>query len=232
MLKKTIRLSQHYEAALRSHLKDGSAAGLRKALSFGARAVALKLDTLALARIHEQAMTHWGLIQDNSTQSTRARAFFTEAIIPIVETHRAAREHKIELHRLKETLKWRNTELATTNRQLQRGIIRRKKVEAALKNSGVHYTQLLKKSMELQEGLRKLTHHVLQSQEEERINISRELHADIAQTLLGINVRLTSLKQEARLNTKDLKREITSTQQLVTKSTRSVRAVARKISGQ
>ena len=69
---------------------------------------------------------------------------------------------------------------------------------------------------------------VLSAQENERRNISRELQDEIAQTLLGINVRLLSLKQEGRSNIKGLKNEIASTQRLVVKSARSVRRVARK----
>ena len=87
----------------------------------------------------------------------------------------------------------------------------------------------LKESLELQKRLRQLTHQVLAAQEDERKKISRELQDEIAQTLLGINVRLLSLKQEARSNTKGLKNEIASTQRLVVKSARSVRQVARKI---
>ena len=145
-----------------------------------------------------------------------------------METHRAARESKIQLHRLNETLGRRTAELAVTHRQLKRGIVRRKSVEAALKISGIHYTKLLKDSLQLQEGLRQLTHQVLASQEDERRKISRELQNEIAQTLLGINVRLLNLKQEARTNTRGLKNEIASTQRLVLKSARSVRRVARE----
>jgi signal transduction histidine kinase len=101
-------------------------------------------------------------------------------------------------------------------------------VEAALKSSGENYARLLRESLQLQEGLRQLTHRVLTSQEEDRKKISLELQNEIAQTLLGINVRLCSLKQEARNNTKGLKKEIASTQRLVVKSARSVRRVARQ----
>ena len=80
----------------------------------------------------------------------------------------------------------------------------------------------------MQEGLRQLTHQVLAAQEDERKKISLELQDEIAQTLLGINVRLLSLKQEARSNTKGLKNEIASTQRLVVKSAQSVRRVARE----
>jgi signal transduction histidine kinase len=145
-----------------------------------------------------------------------------------VETHQAARQSKIDLNRLNETLGRRTTELAATNRELQRGIARRKSVEAALKKSGEHYTRLLKDSLQLQEGLRQLTHQVLAAQEDERKNLSCELQDEIAQTLLGINVRLFSLKQEARSNQKGLRNEIASTQRLVVKSARSVRRVARE----
>jgi hypothetical protein len=76
--------------------------------------------------------------------------------------------------------------------------------------------------------LRQLTHQVLAAQEDERKKISRELQDEIAQTLLGINVRLLTLKQEARSNTKGLKNEIASTQRLVLKSAKSVRRAARE----
>jgi signal transduction histidine kinase len=72
-----------------------------------------------------------------------------------------------------------------------------------------------------------LTHQVLAAQEDGRKKISLELQDEVAQTLLGINVRLLSLKQESQVNTKGLKSEIVSTQRLVAKSAKSVRRVAK-----
>ena len=228
MKQKIIRLSQRYVTALSEHLKAGPRASLQPALGLGRRAVVLGLETLELARIHERALVTLEAASGKDGIVKRAEIFFTEALIPIVETHRAARQSKIHLNRLNETLGRRTAELAVTHRQLQRGILRRKSVEAALKKSGEHYARLLKESLRLQEGLRQLTHEVLASQEEERKKISLELQNEIAQTLLGINVRLLSLKQEARLNTKGLKNEIASTQRLLLKSAQSVRQVARE----
>ncbi|MGD1089149.1 MAG: histidine kinase [Verrucomicrobiota bacterium] len=228
MKQKLIGLSQRYVAALKKHLKQGPRASLQPALGLGRQAVTLGLETLKLARIHEQALVALELSNSKNGLNKRAEIFFTEAIVPIVETHRAARQSKIDLNQLNETLSRRTVELAITNRQLQRGIIRRKSVEAALKESGVHYSKLLKDSLQLQEGLRQLTHRVLAVQEDERKKISSELQDEIAQTLLGINVRLLSLKQEARSNTKGLKNEIASTQRLVVNSAKSVRRVARE----
>ncbi len=228
MKQKLIRLSQQYMTALRQHLKQGPRASLQPALGLGRRAVVLGLETLELARIHERALVTLEAATGKDGIAKRAEIFFTEAITPIVETHRAALQSKIQLNRLNETLGRRTIELAATQRQLQSGIVRRKSVEAALKTSGEHYTKLLKDSLQLQEGLRQLTHQVLAAQEDERRKISRELHDEIAQTLLGINVRLLTLKQEARTNTKGLKNEIASTQRLVLKSARSVRRAARE----
>ncbi len=228
MKQKLTGLSQRYVTALRKHLKTGARASLQPALTLGRRAVVLGLETLELARIHEQAVTTLELSSLKNGFLKRAEIFFAEALTPIVETHRAARQSKIQLNHLNETLGRRTVELAVTNRQLQRGIVRRKSVEAALKKSGEHYAKLLKDSLQLQEGLRQLTHQVLEAQEDERKKISRELQDEIAQTLLGINVRLLTLKEEARNNTKGLKNEIASTQRLVLKSARSVRRVARQ----
>jgi signal transduction histidine kinase len=228
MKKKLIHLSQRYVTALREHLKRGPRDGLQPALALGRRAVALGLETLELARVHERALVALKLSKSKDGLIKRAEIFFTEANTPIVETHRAARESKNELNRLNGTLDRRTAELAATNGLLQHGIVRRRSVEAALKKSGEHYAKLLKESLQLQEGLRHLTHQVLAAQENERKKISHGLHNEIAQTLLGINVRLLSLKQEARNNTKGLKNEIASTQRLVIKSAQSVRRVARE----
>ena len=228
MKQKLIGLSQRYVTALRKHVRQGPRASLQPALALGRRAVVLGLETLELARIHEQAVATLELSRSKNGFLRWAEIFFAEALTPIVETHRAARQSKIQLNRLNDTLGRRTVELAATNRLLQRGIVRRKSVEAALKISGEHYARLLKNSLQLQEGLRQLTHQVLAAQENERKKISRELQDEIAQTLLGINVRLLTLKQEARSNSKGLKNEIASTQQLVLKSAKSVRRAARQ----
>lgn len=228
MKQKLISLSHRYVTALRTHLKQRSRGNLQPALNLGRQAVVLGLETLELARIHEQALSTLGLSLGHSDKLKRAALFFAEVLNPIVATHPVAQQSKIDLKHLNETLNQRTLQLADTNRLLQRGVSRRKNVEVALKKCGRHYTKLLKESLLLQEGLRQLTHRLLAAQETERKKISCGLQDEIAQTLLGINVRLLNLKQEARTNRKGLKNEIASTQRLVIKSVRSVRQVARK----
>jgi PAS domain S-box-containing protein len=119
--------------------------------------------------------------------------------------------------------------LATSNQELSLEIAQRKAVEAALKKSERHYTRLLEKSDLMQEQLRQLSRQILSTQEEERREISRELHDVIAQTLTGINVRLAALAKEASVNTTGLDHNIARTQKLVEHSVDIVHRFAREL---
>jgi signal transduction histidine kinase len=119
--------------------------------------------------------------------------------------------------------------LAAANRELKKEIVRRQTLEKALKKSQQHQTRLLEQSRHMQEQLRHLSHQILQAQEEERKRISRELHDEIAQTLVGINVHLENLTRDAAVNPKGLKGKIARTQRLVEKSVNTVHRFAREL---
>jgi signal transduction histidine kinase len=186
------------------------------------------LETLDLARIHEQALLT--LVLPNDLPATRqaivrrAGIFFAEAITPIEKTHRIAHEANADLKKMIRTLNERSADLAASNRELQRQITQRKAMEESLRRSQQHYGQLL-----AQEQLRLLSRQLLSAQEQERMMISRELHDVVAQTLTSINVRLANLKKEAMSNTKGLDRKIARTQRLVEKSVNVVHRFAREL---
>jgi PAS domain S-box-containing protein len=113
--------------------------------------------------------------------------------------------------------------------ELKREIASRRAVEEELRASEAHQRQLLNQSRETQEQLRHLSHRILHAQEEERKRISRELHDDITQTLVGINVSLASLAREATVNPRELRRKIARTQRLVAKSVDIVHRFAREL---
>jgi signal transduction histidine kinase len=227
------KFSRRYQAALRRHLKQGRQAGLGSARGLGSQALAAGLQTLDLAKLHEQTLVAELLpgrpAHKRAALIKQAGVFFAAAITPIEKKHRSAREATAQLKKFIETLSRRTVELAASNLELQQEIAQRKAAEAALKKSEHHYSRLLEQSDHLQEQLRQLSRQILSAQEDERKRISRELHDVIAQTLTGINIRLAALKKEAALNTSGLDRKIARTQRLVEKSVNIVHQFAREL---
>jgi len=232
MKRKLTRLSRGYATALHKHLQQGPRASLQPAHDLGRRALAIGLETLDVARIHDAALATLEASSRKDGIIKRAEIFFSETITPIEETHRAALKANARLNQLNNTLGRRTVDLAASNRFLKRGIVQRKTVEKALKKSAGHYARLVKESRRLQKHLRHLTHQILSAQEEERKKTSRELHDEVAQTLLGINVRLLTLKKDATANKEGLKKEIASTQRLVRKSVKTMGRFAREFGKQ
>lgn len=119
--------------------------------------------------------------------------------------------------------------LAAANRELRQEIVRREAVEAALRLSEQKHRRLLKQAHRLQEQLRHLSHGILQAQEDERKRISRELHDDITQTLVGINVHLETLARQAAINPTLLKARVARTQRVVEKLLNIIHQFAREL---
>ena len=233
------KLSREYVTSLRTRLQQGPRASMKPAGELGLRALHMGLKTLDLAMIHRYALTK--LVSSGNSSATRdglhqraeaftrAEAFFIEAIKPIELNIRSAMKASVQLQQLNETLQRRTTELAAANRRLKREIVQRQAAEKAHKKAQRHYQQLLEKSHHMQEQMRHLSRQLLRAQEEERKQISRELHDQIAQTLTGINVHLASLKSETMANTKDLEKKISRTQHLVEQSVNIVHRFARHL---
>jgi two-component system, NarL family, sensor histidine kinase UhpB len=186
------------------------------------------LETLDLARIHNGALATLEASSQNDGLIEQAELFFKEAITPIEEMHRAALEAKANLKHVNKTLDRSTLSLAASNRSLKQNILRRKTAQEVLKKTGGHSQKLLHESDRLQKHLQNLAHQVMKAREDNRKRISRNLQDEIAQTLLGINVRLLTLRKEASLNAKGFKKDIANTQRLVDKSVKSIKRFARE----
>jgi len=233
MKRELFKLSRRYQEALRTHLKQGRQASPESARGVGSKALAAGLETLDLAKLHEQTLVREVLpgcpAGKRAALIKQAGAFFAVAIAPILKTHHSAQEAEAHLKKFIEALSQRTVELAASNLELKQENLQRKAAEEALKKSERHYSQLLEQSDHLQEQLRRLSRQILSAQEDERKNISRELHDVIAQTLTGINIRLAALAREAATDTKGLDRNIARTQRLVEKSVDIVHRFAREL---
>jgi len=81
----------------------------------------------------------------------------------------------------------------------------------------------------MEKSFSNLSHQLLLAQEEERKRISRELHDQIVQTLVGIHVQLASLSANVQGNLKDFRMKIARTQRLVERSVNIVHRFAREL---
>lgn len=225
-------LSEHYLVALRNHLGQSPPADFQTAHGMGSEALSMGLETLDLAVVHDKALARLlprGVSSlDDRDMIARAAAFFTESITPIERTHRVAMEAIADLNQLNETLHLRILDLEDSHRELQHEITVRESSEVALKSSELASSRLLMESRLLERQLQDMAQKILISQEIEKKKMSLQLHDEIAQTLLGIHVRLLTLKEEALANHTDLAKEIANTQRLVEQSVNTINRLARE----
>jgi two-component system CheB/CheR fusion protein len=114
----------------------------------------------------------------------------------------------------------RTAELTATNQQLVASV-------ASTRQGQEKYRELLAQSEVMQHRLRRLTHQIITAQEEERKEISRELHDEVVQTLIGINVELTALGKRAPGGPEAAGAKIAHIQHLVENSVIAVHRFAR-----
>lgn len=226
------RLSARYLAALRTFL-GRKGPGSDGAAGLGRAALARGLVTLDLAIMHEKAVVDLAAAHDfadlRNGALKRAGVFFTQALIPLEAAHHATRETNRQLHQHNESLRLHTAALASGNRRMEHEITRRKAGEEDLRSAKERYRKLFLESQVMQKKLRQLTHQIISAQEEERKEISRELHDEVVQTLVGINVELAALGQGASVGLQTLKAKIARTQRLVENSVNAVHRFAREL---
>jgi signal transduction histidine kinase len=113
----------------------------------------------------------------------------------------------------------RTSELAATNRRLTTsvGLVRKANFE--------HQAMYLESEI-MQRKLRQQTRQIISAQEDERKHISRELHDEVVQSLVGLSIELVSIGKAAPAT---LRKKIAYTQRLVKKAVMEVHRFARKL---
>lgn len=226
-------LATRYLAALRIHLQGRRTANGDGAQGLGRTVLAGGLVTRDVALMHEHAMIALAPSHDFGTARNgslvRAGYFFTQALIPLEAAQRATRKSNRLLQERNATLREHTANMARSNRRLEKEITRRKTGETSILKGRAQYQQLFLESEIMQRKLRQLTRQIIVAQEEERKEISRELHDEVVQTLVGINVQLSALGKGADNGLHSLKAKIASTQRLVEHSVNAVHQFARKL---
>jgi signal transduction histidine kinase len=226
-------LAARYLRALRRQLRRPGGGKSPPARNLGRSAVASGLATLDLARIHDHAVQVLRASSDAKDwyhgAAKRAARFFADALVPLEAHRRAIRENNQHLQQRNEALRRHTAALARSNRRLQRESARRQAGELKLQQSKERYRTLFIESQVMQGKLRQLTRQILSAQEDERKKISRELHDEVVQTLVGITVSLSALGAGVEGGARTLQRQIARTQRLVQHSVSAVHRFAREL---
>jgi PAS domain S-box-containing protein len=119
--------------------------------------------------------------------------------------------------------------LTASNLKLKEEIIRRKSVEEMLHQTRAEERRLLQQSRKQELRLRELSHQMIQVQEAERKRISRELHDVVSQSLVGINIHVSTLAREMKDELGSIQERISNTQQVVEQAMDRVHQFAQEL---
>lgn len=222
-----------YLEALRTQLRERGARNDDRAQGLGRAALAAGLGVRDVARSHEQAIlalaTEFKFAELRNGALRRAGIFLRQTLMPLEAALRATRNSNRLLQQRNATLRAHARALAKSNRSLVREVARRKAGELALREANARYHILYSESQTMERKLRLLTRQIISAQEEERRQISRELHDEVVQTLVGINVNLARLSRDATLGIRTLKAKLAYTRRLVETSVNAVHRFARDL---
>jgi len=227
-------LSRRYLAALRAHLgprqPKGAAAAAR---ALGRDLLTSGCDTLDLARLHEHALVALASSLDSAEVRSglirKAGNFFIKVLVPLEKARRAARKSLRKLHERTSMIRRKATVLAKCNRQLAREVVRRRAGEVSVKQGQAKIHQLLAQSELMQRKVRHLARQIISAQENERREISRELHDEVGQLLTAVDVELAAMGRLPLLSGRALRSRIAFTQRLVEKAVGAVHQFAREL---
>ncbi len=209
--------ARRYRMALCRFLRHGPPASPPSAERLGGQAVALGLETLAVAGIHAQALNS-ATLRDGSPGNARQRwieradTFFKETIVPIEATHCAARKADSCNERLTRTLRRRTGESSASAEQLKRATARRQAAEASAGEREARHEKQLANAQRRQKRLRYRMRNILSQQEGERKHIGGELRDEIAQALLAIDLSLLALNAAGHVHTEKTWKTIANAQ--------------------
>jgi hypothetical protein len=231
------RFSVRYFSALHAAVMAGSTEeAAERATELGYQAAALGLDTLDLARIHEEAVAELlpgeGDTEGEARLVTCAGVFFHSVLTPIEQSHAGVMGVESGIIKVKRELKKRALELAEAGRKLKAGVAKRKAADGFLKTSREKSAELLKQSRVLEGEMKAVTQKLFDTHETQRKTMSAKLHEEIAVTLLAIHVRLLALKKEASVNQASLTQEIVTASRLVDESVETINHFNREFGAQ
>jgi signal transduction histidine kinase len=172
----------------------------------------VRLQHLEIKRLFNQLVADDALLQEEISE----RKQIEEAL------HRTQAQLSVHAGKLEGLVAERTSELAAANKQLEASV-------SCLQKANEQHQALFFESNIMRGKLSQLTRQIITADEELRKEISRELHDQVVQTLIGINVELSALGNGAPVDARAMKRKIVHTQRLVERSAIEVHRFAREL---
>lgn len=224
---------ERYVTALRAHLLDPTGTSGAAALQLGKAALACKWPTSQVAHAHETALRSLlgsrSRNQEGAGVSKRTEHFFQQALAPFEFESRERLATNRQLVRDIAILRTQSAAFVRGYRQFGRQMARSNAEIARNEQEKERYRQRLLESQRQQGKLHQLARRIISAQETERKKISRELHDQVVQALIGINVELAALSTGPGPAGRALKRKIAHTQRVVKHSVQAVHRFARHL---
>ena len=201
---------------------------------------ALEMARCAHNQIHELNVDLDRRVIERTAELAKTNGGLTTALVEVKQLNELLREEIGERTRAEAALNRAQAQLSVHAGELE-GLVAERTSELAVTNkrleASVHssskgkeeYRALFLESQIMQRKLRQLTRQIITAQEEERREISRELHDGVVQTLVGINIELAALGEAAQIGNRAFKAKITRTKRLVGKSMDAVHQFAREL---
>jgi signal transduction histidine kinase len=220
-------IRMRYQAVLGEFLAHPDEAALQQAYELGRAAMNAGCGIADMTRLHHQALGS-GAMAAKKAAISHIEAFLLEVLAPFEAAYRGFAGARERLQQINAVLAERNEELALANLHLEEEIRVRLRAEDALRENKDHYFKLFQQAHAMERDLRELSAKVLSAQEDERKRISRELHDEVGQALIAVNVAIAMLKKRARSD-KAFERRVAKAEQLLAQSMETVHSFAREL---
>lgn len=218
-----------YQRALREHLQNPCEITLQQAFELGRTALNGGMEIFELISLHHQALAQGVSPDGQAAVPIRLAPALESFLLGSLSPFRAAGGGPNGAWERRLVKQAEHSEvLAQRVERLEEEIDDHRRAEAAIKESKNHYFQLYQEARAMQANLRELSAQVLSAQEDERKRISRELHDEIGQALIAINVTISMLKRQA-ISDPAFQKNVADAEHLLARTMEKVHSFAREL---
>ena len=222
-------LRSTYRIALQKHLGTPCEATLQKAFELGRDAMNAGVGIFELISLHHQALALCSIPGRPLADPIRSAAALETFLLGVLSPYRAAgggSDGAWERRLMKQPEP--SDVLAQRIERLEEEINDNQRAQAAIEESKDHYFHLYQEARAMQANLRELSAQVLSAQEDERKRISRELHDEIGQALIAINVSISMLKRQS-ISDPSFQKNVADAEHLLARTMDRVHCFAREL---